>query len=192
MVDRTRVVIYDTRIASLFDQEENAVGFLKDVIDSIIARAQYFTVPRGNAQSGRRFMGWKSLQNSHKSTGVLRRGPFGAGGGAYNDAPHAQWVHGGTPAVIVPTSSQYLSVPVPGGLAIARLQPGSVRGWKSNSVGQMVKTRPGGRILTPSVKGQKANPWLKRAGDETVAEYRAKGYYRNWSKAGTRLTGSGG
>jgi hypothetical protein len=192
MVDRTRVVIYDTRIASLFDQDENAVAFLKDVIDSIIAQAQFFEVPRGNAQSGRRFMGWKSLQNSHKSTGVLRRGPLGAGGGAYNDAPHARWVHGGTPAVIVPTSSQYLSVPVPGGLEIARLQPGTSHGWLTNKAGRMVKTKPGGRILTPSVQGQEANPWLQRAGDKVVGEYRAKAYYKNWAKQGTRLTGSSG
>jgi hypothetical protein len=185
----TRVIVYDTRIASLFDQDENAVAFVKDVIDSILARAQYFTVPRGNAQSGRRFQGWKSLQNSHYSTGVLRRGIYGAGGGAANKAPHAGWVHGGTPAVIVPTSSQYLSVPVPGGLAIARLQVGSVRGMKTNNIGRLVKTKAGGRILTPSVRGQKANPWLQRAGDQTVAEYRGKAYYKNWAKAGTRLTG---
>ena len=187
---RSRVVVYDTRIASLFDQDENAVAFTKDVIDDIIARAQR-EAPRGNAQSGNRIAGGVPLWKMHKSTGVLRRGPYGAGGSAYNDARHAGWVHNGTPAVIVPTTARYLSVPVPAGTRIARLRNTDMRA-QSGQFRRASREQPslsGGRILTPAVRGQAANPWLRRAGDASVAYYRARPYYRKWAKGGTRLTG---
>jgi hypothetical protein len=190
----TRVVVYDAQIRHLFDPGENAIEFTKDVIDSIIARAQFFEVPRGNAQSGRRRQGWRSLQDSHKSRGVLRRGPYGADGSAYNDAPHAEWVHNGTTGPIVPTRGRYLAVPVPPGTRVARLAQTSMRA-QSGAFGGAYRSQAApsvsrrGVILTPSVRGQQANPWLRRAGDRVVAETRAKPYYRNWSKGGTRLTG---
>lgn len=188
MAGRTRVVVYDVQIAKLFDQGENAVEFVKDVIDSILARAENFTVPRGNAQSGRIRQGWPSLRSRHKSSGVLRRGLYGAGGSAYNDAPHAEFVHQGTTGPILPTRSRYLALPVPAGAVVARVQPGSVRGAVTNKPGRGVPARRG-VILVGSVSGQEANPWLARAGDAVVAEYRGKRYYRNWAKGGTRLTG---
>jgi len=190
----TRVVVYDVQLRHLFDPGENAIEFTKDVIDSIIARAQFFEVPRGNAQSGRRRQGWRSLQDSHRSSGVLRRGPLGADGSAYNDAPHAAWVHNGTGPVIVPRNGRYLAVPVPPGTRVARLAQTSMRG-QSGAFGGSFRSQAApsvskiGVILTPAVRGQEANPWLQRAGNKVVAETRAKPYYRNWSKGGTRLTG---
>lgn len=178
----TRVVVYDAQLRHLFDPGENAIEFTKDVIDSIIARAQFFEVPRGNAQSGRRRQGWRSLQDSHKSRGVLRRGPYGADGAAYNDAPHAQFVHEGTAPVIVPKHGRYLSVPVAPGTMVPRIRS-TMRNRK------LAPVKSGGSILTPYVRGQAANPWLRRAGDRVAAETRAKAYYRNWAKGGTRLTG---
>lgn len=189
MAGRTRVVVYDVQIAKLFDQGENAVEFVKDVIDSILARAENFTVPRGNAQSGRIRAGWPSLRSRHKSSGVLRRGIYGAGGSAYNDAPHAEWVHNGTQGPILPTRGRYLALPVPAGTIVARATDVRDRtGGRMNRAGRPV-TAKRGVILVGSVSGQEANPWLARAGDAVVAEYRGKRYYRNWAKGGTRLTG---
>lgn len=187
MAGRTKVIVYDTQIAKLFDQGENAVEFLKDVIDSILARAENIEVPRGNAQSGRIRQGWNSLARSHKSSGVLRRGIYGAGGSAYNDAPHARWVHEGVEGRIYPTSSSHLAIPVPVGTPVLRQStPTGPYGYKNRKKVEVPARR--GFILVPSVAGQEANPWLARAGNAVVAEYRAKRYYRNWTRGGTRLT----
>lgn len=185
-----KVIVYDLAIQGLFDPGESAVEWVKDVIDTILARAENIEVPRGDpATSGRIRQGWKSLASSHKSTGVLRRGPYGAGGAAYNDAPHAAWVHNGTPGPIKPTSGRYLAVPVAPGTAVRRANDSYGRGGDR-------RNRAGGKdqpvraiVLTESVRGQDANPWLKRAGDGAVAEFRAKSYYRRagvTSKAGMR------
>lgn len=188
MAGRTRVIVYDAKIASLFDQGENAVEFVKDVIDSILAYAENFTVPRGNAQSGRIRAGWPSLRSRHKSSGVLRRGPYGAGGSAYNDAPHAEWVHNGTSSPILP-NGPYLAIPVPPGTVLRRATtPTGPYGYRNRNTNLPITARKG-VIFAASVSGQDANPWLARAGDKVVAEYRAKAYYRNWAKGGTRLTG---
>jgi hypothetical protein len=172
-----RVIVYDFAIQGLFDPGESAVEWTKDVIDTILARAENLEVPRGGPTSGRIRQGWKSLARSHKSTGVLRRGPYGAGGAAYNDAPHAKWVHNGTVGPILPSSGNYLALPVAPGTLVRRANDSYGRGGRRN--------RAGGRpqpvraiVLVGSVSGQSANPWLKRAGDGAVAEFRAKPYYR--------------
>jgi hypothetical protein len=170
-----RVIVYDLAIQGLFDPGESAVEWTKDVIDSILARAENIEVPRGGPTSGRIRQGWRSLARSHKSSGVLRRGPYGAGGSAYNDAPHAAWVHNGTTGPILPTSGRYLALPVAPGTLVRR----------ANDSGRWRQNRAGGRpqpvraiVLVGSVSGQEANPWLKRAGDAVVGEFRAKAYYR--------------
>lgn len=189
MVRAARVIVYDSQIASLFDPGENAVEFVKDVIDSILARAENIEVPRGGPTSGRIRQGWQSLARSHKSSGVLRRGPYGAGGSAYNTAPHAEWVHNGTQGPILPTSGRYLAVPVGVGDAAPRVNPSYDRAGYIRNRPNLRAVPSRGVILTESVRGQEANPWLRRAGDQVSREYRARPYYRNWSKGGTRLTG---
>lgn len=172
-----RVIVYDFAIQGLFNPGESAVEWTKDVIDTILARAENIEVPRGNAQSGRIRQGWKSLRNSHKSTGVLRRGPYGAGGAAYNDAPHAAWVHNGTTGPILPRSSAYLALPVAPGTLVRRANDTWGAGGRRNRAGG--RAQPSRSIvLVTSVRGQDANPWLKRAGDGAVAEFRAKAVYR--------------
>lgn len=193
-----RVIVYDFAIRGLFDPGENAVEFTKDVIDTILARAENIEVPRGGPTSGRIRQGWKSLARSHKSSGVLRRGPYGAGGSAYNDAPHAEWVHNGTTGPILPTSSRYLALPVPRGEWVTRR---TITDRNRNAEGVPVRrqggtgrvnapgARSGGVVLVAQVSGQDPNPWLKRAGDGAVAEFRAKAYWRRTgasSSAGIR------
>lgn len=183
MAGRTRVVVYDVRIASLFDPGENAVEFTKDVIDDIIARAQR-TAPRGGPTSGNRRAGGVPLWLQHKSTGVLRRGPYGAGGSAYNDARHAEWVHNGVQGRIFPKNGPYLAVPVGVGSSARRVTPT----LRNKNLRREIPSRVG-IVLASSVRGQDANPWLERAGDRTVAYRRSQRYYRNWTKGGTRLRG---
>lgn len=179
----TRTVIYDVQIVNLFAPGENAVDFVKSVIDDVIATGQR-TAPRGGATSGNRRAGGIPLWKRHKSTGVLRRGTLGAGGSAYNDAPHAEWVHNGVKGRIYPTSGRYLAVPVPVGTAVRRATPNN----RNRNLSLDIPARRG-VILTESVRGQDANPWLREAGDAVVAQRRAQRYYRNWTKGGTRLTG---
>jgi hypothetical protein len=181
MVGRARVVVFDTQIAKLFDQDENAVGFLKDVIDTILARAEG-RAPKGGPQSGRIRQGERALWRMHKSSGVLRRGTYGAGGSAYNDASHALYVHEGTSTPILPHGA-YLAIPVAKGTPVAR----TTASMRNRSVGRASPS--GGVILVGSARGQRANPWLANVAREVVNEYRAKAYYRNWARGGTRLTG---
>lgn len=182
----TRVIVYDTRIAGLFDPGENAVEFTKDVIDDIIAAGQR-TAPRGGPTSGNRRAGGVPLWKMHKSSGVLRRGPYGAGGSAYNSARHAEWVHNGVQGRIFPTNGRHLAVPVAPGTGVRR----ATATLRNRNLGREIPARRG-VVLVKSVRGQDANPWLAEAGNAVVARRRAQRYYRNWAKGGTRLTGGSG
>lgn len=77
------------------------------------------------------------LKVSHRNKGSLRAGPYRITGRVSNVADHAAFVHEGTYGPITPRTSPNLL-----------LRPGNGFGFRS----------------ARSVNGQRANPWLARAG----------------------------
>lgn len=92
-----------------------------------------------------------NLRRHNKKSGTLNRGLLRAEVTVYNDAPYAQAVHDGTLGKrIRPKYSEAMPIPV-------------VPGLPKNSV---VRTFPvGPKFAKKFVKGQRKQPWLKRACD---------------------------
>lgn len=83
------------------------------------------------------------LKAKHRNRGALKRGRFSIAGIVENYADYALWVHDGTKTPILPKHGKFLKLP-------------------------NVGTGRGSFIFVRSVRGQRANPWLRKAG-ETVA-----------------------
>jgi len=88
-----------------------------------------------------------NLKDSHVNAGVLVHG-LRAEARVNNVSPHAEWVHDGTTGPIGPTSHQFLKLPA----------GRNARGF----------------IYLRSVRGQRANPWLRRAGEKVARRLGAR------------------
>ena len=82
------------------------------------------------------------LKASHVNAGVRKTGRYGATARVNNTSEHAGWVHDGTTGPIVPKQGAYLRIPPGSGFPL---------------------------IFTTSVRGQRANPWLWKAGQHAAA-----------------------
>lgn len=82
------------------------------------------------------------LKARHVNAGVRKTGAYSATGTVNNTAEHAPWVHDGTHGPIRPKFGDWLVIPA------------SARGRK---------------VFVKSVSGQRANPWLYRAGVQAAA-----------------------
>lgn len=105
-----------------------------------------------------------TLRASHRYRGFLYRGRYKVGTRVENTAPHALWVHEGTRGPIFPRPPRrYLVVPkTVGGFSFHQATQ-----ITQNVRGQVVRAKsPNGYYK--SVRGQRAQPWLREAG-ETVA-----------------------
>lgn len=82
------------------------------------------------------------LKRSHINAGVRKVGPYSATGTVNNVAEHAPWVHDGTTGPIRPKYGDWLVIP---------------------------RGRGGRNVFVHEVAGQRANPWLYRAGVQAAA-----------------------
>lgn len=164
----TRVTVYETGLIQAFNTDGRPWN--RRVANEVMALA-VATCPKG--ASG-------ELERSHSVS--QNRGAFGrftAGFNVSNDARHALWVHNGTGLygpnhrLIVPVNTpqrKYMHVP-------------PNMGWLWTSGWARVAPGPGGRIRlhdsgdpfghAESVEGQRAQPWLRRAGDVVAARHGA-------------------
>jgi hypothetical protein len=153
-----RVVVYDKKISGMFGKGGDAVNYIKEFLWDLEAMAQKLS-PVGGPTSGRRRAGGISIKRGHRNSGTLRSGLYGARGSIYNVAKHAGYVHGGTGPRIY--GKPLMAVPV---------LPGSVHYRRGGNKG----VSKIGIVRLRSVAGQKANPWLDRAGKVTAVRYAAK------------------
>lgn len=86
------------------------------------------------------------LATSHLNIGILRRGRWAADGAVRNVSEHAEYVHGGTDGPIFPNAPHRFL---------------KIHGSRAGHAGAVTG-------YARSVRGQRANPWLRKAG-ETVA-----------------------
>jgi hypothetical protein len=104
-----------------------------------------------------------TLAGSHRYRGFLYRGRYKVGTRVENTADHALFVHEGTTGPILPKRGRYLIVPKTRGVTPLRGAAVMTRNFR----GEAVRAKsPWG--LHRSVAGQRAQPWLREAG-ETVA-----------------------
>lgn len=154
-----RVIVYDAKISGMFGKGGDAVEYIREFLVDLEAQAQR-DAPVGGITSGRRRAGGISIKRGHRNSGTLRSGPYGARGSIYNIAKHAGYVHNGTGPRIY--GRPMLAVPV---------VPGSIHmqhRWGKPRVAKV------GVVRLRSVAGQKANPWLDRAGKKIAIRYAGK------------------
>lgn len=147
-----RVIIYEGRIAGLFNPGASGDAFMRSFLRQTHTRA-LSTVPRRS----------NALAASHRTLGPVRRGRYGLRGQVVATAEHAAWVHDGTTGPIRPRSARYLRIP-----------------YQGQSMIYANPRRPSefgnGAIYVRSVKGQESQPWLDNAGTFTARSFLAGGY----------------
>lgn len=145
----SRVTVYEPEIASLF-QSGGQVNTEASKITALTKAGAIAMAPVG--KSGR-------LKEAHRSR-VVPSGRYGVRGYVENNSSHAHFVHDGTTGPIRSTrgsSSRWM-----GGGAMLGPLPFTSRYSRG------AKAKP---IFAPSVKGQDANPWLRRAAQAVLLRY---------------------
>lgn len=153
-----RVIVYDPKISGMFGKGGDAVEYVREFLVDLEAQAQRDS-PVGGLTSGRRRAGGVSIKRGHRNSGTLRSGPYAARGSIYNVAKHAAFVHNGTGPRIY--GRPLLAVPV---------LVGSSHPQHAGRTG-IAKI---GVVRKGSVAGQKANPWLDKAGKKIAIRYAGK------------------
>lgn len=152
-----RTTVYDREIMSLFDRSQPVADEARRIGARILTVATA-TAPRSGLK-----VAWgihpasEHLFSKHRARGYLRAGPYNVQFPVENTASYADYVHEGT-----------LDRPPVGlkGDLYAEWGELHLRG------GEGRKAYWDGQILIhlgKTVKGQKANPWLKRAGEYVAA-----------------------
>lgn len=144
------VTIYESRIAGLFSPGAAGDAFMRRFLGDTSSYARALA-PRRTSE----------LANSHRTLGPVRRGRYGLRGQVVNTADYAAFVHNGTTGPITSTRPNgWMRLP-PSGRAAVLDGPNA------------------GPVYRRSVRGQRANPWLDRAGTLTARRYLAGGYVVN-------------
>lgn len=117
-------------------------GSANRYIDSRLVQAAELARGFAPARSG-------ELKASIRKTGTLNRGLLGAVGSLYASAPHAAYVHGGTPPVIKAKNKRGRGMPI----------PVASKGLPYRIVGKV----PGAFVWRRQVRGQRPQPFLAQA-----------------------------
>lgn len=152
-----RVIIYESAIASLFNPGASGDAFMRSFLRETSGYARSIA-PRRTTH----------LAMSHRTNGPFRRGRYRLRGQVVNTAAYAEFVHDGTRTPIRSTRARMRND--------GHLVGGVMR---LPTTGRSMATDPHGGaafIYRREVRGQKANPWLDKAGTFVARKYLAGGY----------------
>ena len=168
----TVVFVYDTAIDhAVAGQGGDGVKF----VSSNMRRVMTIAIRDAPARSG-------ELRASHINRGTRRTAFANARGSIANLAPHAEYVHEGTIGKRI-VGRPFMIVPAIGGggapAVLSRITPGRFGrgGGDQQFSGFMATKAKAGKnrgqlvVLKRSVRGQRANPWLREAGYKVFGRF---------------------